>query len=88
MTLKSEGDIKWSDGGVKELKFEVYSKQNQRLKYLNTNSTYKKMVFHAIPKGLFHLLPSLTSFDEGNNNNTVSELYSKHTEALCIVGLV
>ena len=87
-TMKSDGDLKWKDGGVKELCFNVYHKPNQRLKYLNAQSTHKRTVFHAIPKGVFHRLASLTTFDSTNTSKTVDELYPIHAKALIIAGLV
>ena len=86
--LKSEGDIKWNDGGLKVLSFSVHHKANQRLKYLNDGSTHKPTVFHATPKGVCHRLASLTSFDDSNSNKTLDQTHPIHTKALSTAGLV
>jgi len=58
--------IRWEDGGLCQLAFSIFNKPNQRLKYLNIGSVHKKTVFHAIPKGVFHHLASLTTFNNKN----------------------
>ena len=68
--------------------FLVYNKPNQRLKYLNSGSTHKKTVFHAIPRGVFHRLANLTSFNNLNKDKTMDELYPIHAKALRMAGLV
>ena len=34
--------------------YEVYSKENQRIKYVNRTSIHREILFQAIPKGVFH----------------------------------
>jgi len=87
-TLKSDSLISWEDRGLSQLAFLVYNKPNQHLKYLNSSSIHKKTVFHAIPRGVFHRLANLTSFNNLNKDKTVDELYSIHAKALRTVGLV
>ena len=44
-----------------KLKFQVRMKSNQKLKYLNKDSTHLSSVFKAIPKGVFNILVKITS---------------------------
>lgn len=62
--------------------FEVFIKPNERLKYLNRESIHKPTVFHAIPKGVFHRLASLTTFNDLNVNARVDKKYLIHSKAL------
>ena len=70
-----------------ELKFKVYMKENQQLKYLNYDSTHTKCCMRAIPYGLFKRLAKLTSINKRNINKKINELYPNHTKALKVAGL-
>ena len=50
----------------KKIKYEVFTKKNQRIKYMSKESTHRKTVFHAILKGVFHGLALLTTFNKKN----------------------
>lgn len=43
----------------RELQFQVHIKPNQKLKYLNNNSTHLPLVFKAIPSGVLERLGKL-----------------------------
>ena len=51
-----------------ELIYNLYFKENQQIKYLNRESTYKETVFHAIPRRIFHRLCSLATFTDVNKD--------------------
>ena len=70
-----------------ELKFKVYLKENQKIKYLNSDSTHSKHCIRAIPCGLFKRLAKLTSTTRRKLETTIDKLYPKHTKALKIAGL-
>ena len=53
--------LKWNNND--ELKFKVCVKENQKLKYLNSDSTHTKSCMKAIPFGLFKRLTKLTSIN-------------------------
>ena len=44
-----------------ELKSQVHLKPNQKLKYLNSDSTYLPSVFKAIPSRVLEMIGKLTS---------------------------
>ena len=63
-------------------------KENQKLKYSNSDSTHAKCCLKAIPNGIFGRLAKLTSALRKNLNTTIDELCPNHTKALKIAGLV
>ena len=69
-----------------ELKFKVYLKENQKIKYLNSDSTHSKHCIRAIPCGLFKRLAKLTSTTRRKLETTIDDLYPEHTKALKIAG--
>lgn len=75
----------WNDSIIT---YEVYFKENQRIKYLNKGSTHKETVFHTTPRGAFNRLSLLTTFNVSNINKGVDELYPMHAEALVQAGMM
>ena len=77
--------LQWNSDN--NLKFKVYMKENQKLKYLNSDSTHTNCCMKAIPFGLFKRLTKLTSINKRIMNKKINELYPDHAEALKIAGL-
>jgi hypothetical protein len=78
--------MSWSEEG--ELRFGVYLKPGQQLKYLNNNITHPNHCFRAITnKGVFGRLASLTSLKDDSNYKSIKDLYPRHYEALKNAGL-
>ena len=75
----------WNDRG--ELKFQVHLKPNQKLKYLNADSTHLPSTFKAIPAGVINRLSKLTSMTKARQNTTIDETYPHHAKALKISGI-
>ena len=69
--------ISWNCRG--ELRFKVYTKPNQQLKYLNKGSCHTHHCFTAIPRGVFGRLARLTSKTRRNLKTPINELYPDHT---------
>ena len=70
----------WSKQG--DLHFQVYMKENQKLKYLNRGSTHTKDCFKAIQKGVQNRLGKLTTKTKANENQPLNKLYPDHFQAL------
>ena len=70
-----------------ELKFQVHMKPNQKLKYLNRDSTHLPSIFKAIPRGVLLRLSNLTSKSNKLENTTIDKVYPLHSKALEIAGL-
>ena len=64
-----------------------YVKENQKLKYLNSDSTHAKCCLKAIPHGIFGRLAKLTSTSRSKLETRIDKLYPNHTNALEIAGL-
>ena len=64
------------------LTFSVYRKPGQRLKYVDNLSCHTPATRMAIPAGVFKRLAKLTSWDPGDENRTVRDLYPAHALAL------
>jgi hypothetical protein len=77
--------LSWSDQG--DLKFSVYLKPNQQLKYLNAGSAHTPGCFKAITSGVCHRLTKLTTIDEDSTDMKLNELYPEHFAALDDAGL-
>ena len=67
-----------------ELKFQVHMKPNQKLKYLNGDSTHMPSTFRAIPNGVFGRLSKLTSRSKKLDDTPIDEIYPHHAKALKI----
>ncbi len=77
--------MSWSEEG--DLRFGVYLKPGQQLKYLNNVSTHPNHCFKAITKGVFGRLASLTSLTDESRYKSIKDLYRRHFEALHLAGL-
>ena len=75
----------WNESNIT---YEVYFKENQRIKYLNKGSTHRETVFQAIPRGVFNRLSLLTTFNDSNRSKRVDEIYLIHAEALVLAGII
>ncbi len=73
-------EMTWPEEG--DLRFGVYLKQGQQLKYINSFSLHPPHCFRAITKGAFGHLASLTLLMDDSRYKTIKELYPKHHEAL------
>ena len=69
------------------LKFQVHMKPNQKLKYLNGDSTHMPSTFQAIPSGVLGRLNKLTSKSKKLDKTTVDKVYPRHAQALCTAGI-
>ena len=78
-------EIYWNN--AKELKFQVHRKPNQKLKYLNSNSTHFPSTFKAIPSGVLKRLGKLTSKNKKLENTKIDKIYPLHCQALKTAGL-
>ena len=75
----------WNQRG--ELRFQVHLKPNQKLKYLNSDSTHLPSTFRAIQSGVLNRLSSLTSASKRLENVTLDTIYPHHAKALTIAGI-
>ena len=73
--------------GSDELKCQVHLKPNQKLKYLNSDSTHLSSVFKAIPSGVLERLGKLTSKSKKIENTKIEQIYPLHSQALKTAGL-
>ena len=78
-------EMYWNQRG--ELRFQVHLKPNQKLKYLNSDSTHLPSTFRAIPSGVLNRLSSLTSASKRLENVTLDTIYPHHAKALTIAGI-
>ena len=70
-----------------DLKFQVHMKPNQKLKYLNSNSSHMPSTFRAILSGVLGWLSKLTSKSKKLDDTPIDEVYSHHSRALKISGI-
>eukprot|EP00957_Ditylum_brightwellii_P077062 5856701-Ditylum_brightwellii.AAC.1 len=75
----------WDKNG--EMRFQVYRKVNQALKYVNKASTHCPTTFKSITNGVFTRLERLTSNMATNQNLQINKIYLDHTDALFTVDL-
>lgn len=78
-------EMYWNENA--ELKFQVYIKPNQVLKYLNNDSTYLPSVFKAIPSRVLERLGELTSKSKTLEKVRIDKMYPLHCQALKVAGL-
>ena len=57
-------------------------KENQKLKYLNSDSTHTKCCLKAIPNRIFGRLTKLISTSRTKLDTTIDKLYPNHVKAL------
>ena len=75
-------EMYWNDRN--HLKFQVHMKPNQKLKYMNGDSTHMPSTFRAIPSGVLGRLNKLTSKSKRLDKTTVDKIYPHHAQALRI----
>ena len=75
----------WNDRG--KLVFQIHIKPNQKLKYLNEDSTHLPSTFQAIPEVVLNRLSSLTSKSKALDNVRIDTIYPRHAKALKIAGI-
>ena len=75
-------DIEMSLSKKNKLLFGVHLKENQALKYLNTDSQHTRATFKAILSGVIKRLSKLTNITEENENLTIDKICPKHAKAL------
>ena len=78
-------EMLWNDRG--KLVFQVHLKPNQKLKYLNEDSTHLPSTFRAIPAGVLNRLSSLTSKSKKLDHVRIDKIYPEHAEALKTAGI-
>eukprot|EP00957_Ditylum_brightwellii_P143402 10924840-Ditylum_brightwellii.AAC.1 len=64
------------------MRFLVFRKPNQALKYVDKNSTHQASTFKSIANGVFTRLARLTSKIAANQDARIDAIYPDHTEAL------
>eukprot|EP00957_Ditylum_brightwellii_P186949 14237042-Ditylum_brightwellii.AAC.2 len=75
------------DGEIREMRFRVFQKPNQALKYVDKASTHQTTTFKSDANGVFTRLARLTSNTTTNKNLQIKKLYLDHAEALMIADL-
>ena len=70
-----------------KITYEVCFKENQKIKYLKRKITHRKTLFQETPRGIYHRLSSLTTFNDRNRDKT-DKTYPTHTEALVLAGVM
>eukprot|EP00957_Ditylum_brightwellii_P184445 14048642-Ditylum_brightwellii.AAC.1 len=70
-----------------EMRFSVFQKPNQALKYVDKNSMHRTTTFKSIANGVFTLLARLTSKITAIQNARIDDIYPDHAEALFTVDL-
>ena len=82
--LYLDAEIFWNDG----LKFKVYNKPNQQIKYITNRSCHTHHCLKAIPLGVLNRLTKITSITSKNKDTKLDVMYPKHAEALIKARLV
>ena len=77
--------MSWSPEG--DLKFGVFRKKGQQLKYVGKESTHTPGTLRAIPSGVFNPLAKLTSRRPSIQATAVDSVYPAHANALRKAGL-
>lgn len=78
-------EMYWNKRG--ELKFQVHLKPNQKLKYLNKDSTHLSSTFREIPSRVLNWLSNLTSKSKVLEYITLYTIYPDHSKVLQIAGI-
>eukprot|EP00957_Ditylum_brightwellii_P050243 3810345-Ditylum_brightwellii.AAC.1 len=73
--------IEWDDD-IGEMKFSVFQKPNQALKYVDRNSAHQPTTFKSIANGVFTWLARLTLRSVANGDAQIDDVYPDHAEAL------
>eukprot|EP00957_Ditylum_brightwellii_P114706 8746707-Ditylum_brightwellii.AAC.1 len=70
-----------------EMRFLVFRKPNQALKYVDRESTHRPTTFKSIASGVFTRLARLTLNIAANGKAQINEVYPEHAEALFMADL-
>eukprot|EP00957_Ditylum_brightwellii_P063851 4845075-Ditylum_brightwellii.AAC.1 len=73
--------MEW-DNENKGMKFSVYRKPKQALKYVERNSTHRPTMFKSIANGVFTRLARRTSKNVANGHDRIDDIYLDHAKAL------
>ena len=65
----------------------MYREPNQKLKYLNLDSTHSPVTFKVIYHGVALRLAQLTLINDSNQDKSIGELYPVHLKPLQSAGL-
>lgn len=77
--------MSWTDDG--QLRFNVFNKKKQAIKYVEKGSTHRPCTFKSISSGVYTRLGRLTSNTPGNAKLQINKLYPLHTKALLTADL-
>eukprot|EP00957_Ditylum_brightwellii_P137268 10465179-Ditylum_brightwellii.AAC.1 len=64
------------------MRFSVFQKPKQALKYVDRNSTHRPTTFKSIANGVFTRLARLTLKNVANGQDKIDDIYPDHAEAL------
>eukprot|EP00957_Ditylum_brightwellii_P011249 851024-Ditylum_brightwellii.AAC.1 len=76
--------MKWESN---RLLFQVYRKEDQKLKCVDQQSTHRSATFKPIATGVYTRLSRLTSSSKSTAEMPIDKLYPDHTAALKAVDL-
>eukprot|EP00957_Ditylum_brightwellii_P197449 15043956-Ditylum_brightwellii.AAC.1 len=71
--------MKWESN---KLLFQMYSKEDQQLKYVDQQSTHRPTTFKSIMTGVYTRLSRLTSYLDSTTEKSIDELYTDNAAAL------
>eukprot|EP00957_Ditylum_brightwellii_P039237 2968684-Ditylum_brightwellii.AAC.1 len=77
--------MSWTDDG--QLRFNVFNKKEQGIKYVEKGSTHRPCTFKSITLGVYTRLGRLTSKSPENAKLQINKLYLLHMEALLTADL-
>ena len=77
--------MSWSPEG--DLKFRVFKKWGQKLKYVGKESTHTPGTLHAIPSGVLNRLSKITPWKPSIHSEGVAKIYPDNTNTLRKEGL-
>ena len=80
-------DMKMSWDAKGKLRFSVFQKPNQRLKYVSADSTHTPATRKAIPRGVFQRLAKITSKLKELKSSPINWIYLEHAAELTTAGL-
>eukprot|EP00957_Ditylum_brightwellii_P024460 1846449-Ditylum_brightwellii.AAC.1 len=76
----------WDEENGK-MRFLVFQKPNQALKYVDKTSTHRHTIFKSIAHGVFTRLARFTSKIAANQNARTDDIYPDHAKALFMADL-
>ena len=77
--------MSWSPEG--DLRFGVFRKKGQQLKYVGKESNHTPGTLRAIPSGFLNRLSKFTSRKPSIHSERVEKIYPDHVNSLCKAGL-